>query len=58
MRPPALLLLQVVQFKMQGVPGHSVVSGKVEFNCLDKKNIEFRNIQLAADDDDEDNRAS
>lgn len=38
---------------MQGVAGHSVVSAKVEFNCLNRRDTEFRSIRLAADDDDD-----
>ena len=40
------LCLQVIQFTMQGVPGHFVVSGKVEFKSRARAK-DFQKIQLA-----------
>lgn len=38
--------LQVIQFTMQGVPGHSAVSAKVEYKSLSRSKV-FQKIQLA-----------
>lgn len=38
--------MQVIRFTMQGIPGHSVVSSKVEFKCLSRI-ARFQKIQLA-----------
>jgi hypothetical protein len=45
MRLLLLLLLQVCQYEMQGVPGHSVVSHKVEFRWRNRGS--FQQKQLA-----------
>lgn len=39
---------QVLQFTMRGVPGHSQVSGKVEFGALRGGLKGFKKMQLAA----------
>jgi hypothetical protein len=38
--------MQVIRFTMQGVPGHFVVSGKVEFKALHRAKA-FQKMQLA-----------
>jgi hypothetical protein len=37
----------VVQFKLQGVPGHSAVSARVEFGSLKASAGQFKRLQLA-----------